>query len=145
MRRLKQGGFTLIELMITVAIVAILARIAYPGYVSYVQKGARRAAQAQMLDLANREQQFLLSTRNYVTYDSTNTTNSMSQSGYTMPTEVSTKYTGTITIGSGSVPSYTITFTPITTGSQASDGALTLNSDGTKGCVPTCSPVSTKW
>jgi type IV pilus assembly protein PilE len=145
MRRLKQGGFTLIELMITVAIVAILARIAYPGYVSYVQKGARRAAQAQMLDLANREQQFLLSTRNYVTYDSTNTTNSMSQSGYTMPTEVSTKYTGTITIGSGSVPSYTITFTPITTGSQASDGALTLTSDGTKGCIPACTTVSTKW
>jgi type IV pilus assembly protein PilE len=145
MRKLNQGGFTLIELMITVAIVGILARIAYPGYVSYVQKGARRAAQAQMLDLANREQQFLLSTRNYVTYDSSNTTNSMSQSGYTMPTEVSSKYTGTITISNTSVPSYTITFTPISTGSQSSDGALTLTSDGTKGCIPACTTVSTKW
>ena len=55
MRKVKEGGFTLIELMITVAIVGILAAVAYPSYMNYVKKGLRRAAQAQMLDIANRE------------------------------------------------------------------------------------------
>ena len=67
MRNNKQNGFTLIELMVTVAIVGILAAVAYPSYTSHVQKGARRAAQAQMLDIANRQQQFLLGSRAYAT------------------------------------------------------------------------------
>ena len=67
MRKVKAGGFTLIELMITVAIVGILAAIAYPSYTSHIQKGARRAAQAQMLDIANRQQQYLLANRGYAT------------------------------------------------------------------------------
>ncbi len=50
------------------AIVAILASVAYPAYTNHVRKGVRRAAQAQMMDLANREQQFLLSNRAYVDY-----------------------------------------------------------------------------
>jgi type IV pilus assembly protein PilE len=130
MRRVKQGGFTLIELMITVAIVGILSAVAYPAYTSHLIKGSRAAAKAQMLDLANREQQFLLSTRAYVTYDSTTTTTPMSVSGYSLPPEVSAKYNATIVVGSTTVPSFTITFTP--TGRQATDGALTLNSEGVK-------------
>lgn len=124
MRKVRQGGFTLIELMITVAIVAILAAIAYPSYTSHIQKGARRAAQAQMLDIANREQQYLLANRSYASY-TTLTTN-----GYSLPPEVSGKYTPIITLGTGTVPSFTILFTP--TGSQASDGTLTFTSEGVK-------------
>lgn len=122
--RTKQRGFTLIELMVVVAIVAILAAIAYPSYQQYVIRGNRAAAQAQMMDIANRQQQYLLANRTFATKTQ------LEASGYALPTEVIGKYTYDITVGSGSVPSFTITFTA--TGSQASDGNLTLDNEGEK-------------
>jgi type IV pilus assembly protein PilE len=125
MQRARQTGFTLIELMITVAIVGILAAVAYPSYTKHVIKSNRRAAQAQMMDLANREQQFLLANRAYASYSDITT------SGYALPTSLSTKYTPSIAVGSSTVPSFTVTFQAI--GTQASDGDLTLTSEGVKG------------
>ena len=51
-------GFTLIELMIAVAIVGLLAAVAYPSYVAYVQKGYRAQAKAFMLDVAQKEERY---------------------------------------------------------------------------------------
>lgn len=47
--RSKSSGFTLVELMITVAIVGVLAAVAYPSYIEYVNKGRRSQVTAQML------------------------------------------------------------------------------------------------
>lgn len=121
---MKRNGFTLIELMITVAVIGILAAIALPSYTQYIIRSNRSAAQAQMMDIANRQQQFLLANRAYAS------TTTLVNSGYALPSSVSTKYGFEITVGAAAVPSFVIKFTP--TGSQASDGVLTLDSEGVK-------------
>jgi len=61
----RLAGFTLIELMIAVAIVAIVAMIAIPSYKAQMVKGRRSSAEAALMDIAQREQQYLLDVRGY--------------------------------------------------------------------------------
>lgn len=117
-------GFTLIEVMITVVIVAILAAIAYPSYRQYIIRSDRAAAQSVMMDIANREQQFLMANRAYA--DKATVT----ASGFSLDSDLANKYNWDITVGTGTVPSFTVTFTP--KGSQAGDVTLTLNHQGVK-------------
>lgn len=49
----RQPGFTLIELIIVMAIVGILVAIAYPGYREFVRDGRRADAKAALMDLAS--------------------------------------------------------------------------------------------
>lgn len=120
----QQRAFTLIELMITVAIVAILGAIAYPSYVQYLQRGKRAAAESEMMDIANREQQFLLANRAYV--DKT----ALEASGFALSAAVGANYSYDITVGTATVPSFSIKFTAIA--GQTSDGDLTLDNLGVK-------------
>ena len=61
--RYTQRGFTLIEMMITVAIIGILAAIAYPSYTAHVQKSKRSDAMVSLQDMAQRQESYFL--RNY--------------------------------------------------------------------------------
>ncbi len=59
------GGFTLVELMITVVVLAIIVGIAVPSYQQQVRKSRRADARNAILDLAGREERFLSISNSY--------------------------------------------------------------------------------
>jgi len=119
-----QNGFTLIELMIAVAVIGILTAIALPSYNNYVIKANRAAAEAFMMDVASREKQYLLDARAYAP--------DLTTLQMTVPAEVFKNYSGCCAITLvATPPSFTVTAIP-TSSLQISDGNLTLASDGTK-------------
>ncbi|WP_272912521.1 type IV pilin protein [Tolumonas lignilytica] len=120
----RPRGFTLLELMIAVAIVAIVAAIAYPSYQSHLISSRRAAAQSHLMDIAQNEQQYYLNARSYAA--------TVSAMNMTTPSEVSSYYTISIAATSGAPPTFTATATPITGTSQATDGALSINNSGVK-------------
>ncbi|MBZ2209384.1 type IV pilin protein [Massilia soli] len=119
----RQRGVTLIELMVTVAIIGLLSAIAYPAYGQYVLRGHRSSAQAYLLDLAHAQSQYLADNRAYA--------DSAEDLGVATPASVAERYEIAIETGA-TPPTYTITATPITTGPQAGDPELTINQAGTK-------------
>ena len=117
-------GFTLIELMVVVAVVAILAAVALPSYREYIKKSARAEAQAYLMAVASRQQQFLLDTRAYSTLSV--------DAVLAQPRNVAAAYVVTMVTVSGPPPTFTLTATPAP--AQAADkcGTLTLDQTGTK-------------
>ena len=126
-RRLR--GFTLMELMVTIAVIAILARIAFPSYQAYMKRVYRSEAQSLMLDLANREQQYLLDNRSFLGGGASAVT-TLVPSG--VPVDVTAYYTVTITATAGPPPTFLITATPKSGTPVAGEAAFTLDQDGTK-------------
>ena len=122
MHKRKRNGYSLMELMVALAIVAVLVSIAVPTYRGYMVRSYRRAAQTSMVDISNREQQFFAANRAYA---------DKATLGYTVPVEVSDNYTWDVTPNNAATPpTFSITFTA--TGGQAVDGNLTLTSAGVK-------------
>ena len=129
-------GFTLVEAMIVVAIMAVLAAIAIPSYRQYNMKANRSAAAQIMLNISNREEQYLLDARAYTDVLGPAGLN-IAQDGWTCSDTVATgctnsfyRVTAARTIGTP--PTYTVTAVPDATKYQASDGTLTLTSAGVR-------------
>jgi type IV pilus assembly protein PilE len=117
----RARGFTLIELMVVVAIVAILAAIAIPSYGRYAFRSRRADGQELLLRIATAQERF---------YATNNKYGDLTDLGFTDPTSEKQYYTASIPASSSST--YTATATP--TGVQASDqcGSLSIDSTGSK-------------
>ncbi|MBI2771381.1 MAG: prepilin-type N-terminal cleavage/methylation domain-containing protein [Burkholderiales bacterium] len=138
-----ESGFTLIELMIVVAIVGIIAAVALPSYTSYVARARRADARVTLLQAAQFMQRFYAANDRYDIDRSNNTAiaqmptalkNSPADSTamYQLNTSITTagNYTASLT-----TTAYTLTMAPISGGRMATDscGFYTLTSSGVKG------------
>ena len=65
MHRLRQAGFTIIEVMIVVVIIAILAAVAIPQYTDYVRRGKLTEGSTALLGMRTRMEQFFQDNRSY--------------------------------------------------------------------------------
>lgn len=133
-RPLKAMGFTLIEVMIVVAVIAILAAVAYPSYQQSVAKTRRSAAQGCLVEMAQFMERFYTTN---MRYDQTAATPpvAVALANPTCRADMAAFYTFSFPAGQPTQSTYTIQAVP--QGSQASAdagcGTLTLTQAGTKG------------
>ena len=110
--------------MVTVAVVGILAAIAYPSYLSQVKKSRRSDAESTLMDIAQRQQQYLLDARAYAP--------DVATLNVTVPSSVSLFYTIAIVPAAGPPATFTATATPIAGSPQAGDPTLSIDNAGVK-------------
>lgn len=131
----KQNGFTLIELMIVVAIIGILAAIGYPSYQNSVLKSNRSVAKTALFEVVSRQENSFLNSKAYAT--------DLSNLGYSGASYYVDKQGDTSTVGESiyliqlatgaSTSAFTVQAVP--QNSQAKDatcGTLSLSSTGVK-------------
>lgn len=130
-------GFTLLELMITVAIIGILAAIAIPNYNTYVLRGNRTVAKTILAEVASRQENFFTDRKTYAT--------TLSALGYPAdtfyfgksgnPSSSSTGALYAITLPAAAATSFTVIATAQPGSAQANDtqcASLSLTNTGVK-------------
>jgi type IV pilus assembly protein PilE len=132
---MRNRGFTLIELVIAIAVVGILAAIALPSFTSQIRKSARAEAQSFMTTAAGNQQQYLLNRRAYA---SSLDASSPGYLGTAPPADLNSKYTFTLAAAGGAAggppPTFSLTATAI--GAQTRDVCPTLLIDNAGNKTP---------
>lgn len=114
---LKMKGFTLIELMIVVAVIGILAAIAYPAYTDYVTRAKRADGKAALLTVQMAEEKWRA---NHTSY------------GSSADIGIATSTDGYYTIGYANIGANTYTITAVPTFADPKCGTLGIDQAGTR-------------
>ena len=121
-------GFSLLEMMLVVALIGLLAMVALPSYSDYITRTNRADAKDLLTDVAFQQERFNTRNRTY--------TVAMTDLGYSADPVVSTN--GLYTVDAAACPNSSIgscvllTATPVAGSQQAHDGSLTLDSRGNR-------------
>lgn len=149
-RNLK--GFTLIEMLIVVAVVGILAAVALPSYRQYIVRAARVEAQTEMLELASLQEKIFLNSNGYA-FSVTAAYNGTSAGGLGRATGTTKdgKYTFALVDSAdvamaAAAQAFVLRATPTAGGTQVGDGVMTISESGRRACTPSCGPGGgTSW
>ena len=120
----KRSGFTLLELLITVAIVGILASVAYPSYKGVLEKTRRQEAVRTLLEAAQYMESYYAMNLNY-----SGAVAASKVTGFTSNDEFTDYYALTAVAGT---TTFTLSAAPLSTGAQSTDacGTLTVTNTG---------------
>ena len=129
----RLGGFTLIELMIVVAVIGILSAIAYPSYTEHIKRGRRNDAKGALVETAQWLERNYTQTNTY-NLDGAGTAIVTASLPIQQSPKDSTPKVYQITFGAVASSSYTVQAAPITGTGQAGDkcGTLTLDNTGAR-------------
>jgi type IV pilus assembly protein PilE len=134
MKKNNNSGFTLVELMVVIAILAVLVTVTLPTYQNSVRKAARTAAKGVLFDVVSRQEQYFMNNKSY----------SATLADLGLPASYAVNKSSKIVGTTSTDRAYTITlantsataFDAVATAQlgQASDGCgnYTLKSDGTQ-------------
>ena len=148
MRNKNQNGFTLIEMMIVVAVIGILAAVAYPSYAESVLKGKRAQGRAALMELMQQQERYMTQRSCYLQF--TNTGGTAAAAGscggvaaaavpfktFSGENQAQASYNLASSLCAGGLANtecILLVATPIN--ADAVVGNLTLTSTGTKGCT----------
>ena len=149
MKQLRQTGFSLIELMIVVAIVGILGAVAYPAYTSSMLKGKRAEGRTALTDLMLQQERYFTQNNTYLAF-----TNA---AGVTSPTSVPFKafsgdnpakaayFLSAAVCSSTLALSECVQLSAAPVHSDPAYGSLTMQSSGAKSCTGTKSTTNECW
>lgn len=144
----KENGFTLIELMIVVAIVGILAAVAYPSYTGQMAKGRRSDARVQLVSAQQWMERFYSESYSYSTDSAGNAVSAAfnAQPFSQSPRTGEGKAVYTLSVASTS-SIYTLTATPVAGGAMANDlcGSLSLTNTGRRGISGNSNNLLSCW
>ena len=153
MKNKLQAGFTLIEIMIVVAVVGILAAIAYPAYTDSILKGKRAQGRTALAELMQQQERYMTQTNCYMPFTtvlatSVATANVDAACGITAATVVPFKTFSGDNLGNAAYSlsseacsaalsrSECIRIVANPRTAEARVGLLSITSSGTKACTP---------
>lgn len=126
------GGFTLLEVMIVLAIVAILSSIALPSYKTYTAKQKARSAQSDLVALSMNMENYLQNTTSYPAVTATTANTQTALTGW----------------NPGSAGNFNYTISAVTQPTNSSNGSYTLTATGVgsalSGCTITLTSANTR-